>query len=103
MAPIDAVVTGTDHLPEGLASLGNNYPNPFKHLTSIPYVIAKETTVDISIYDGSGRKMTTLVHGNLQPGDYSVTWEKNAGVRPGVYICKMQAGQSAFTKMIIAE
>ncbi|HET6558774.1 MAG TPA: PKD domain-containing protein, partial [Prolixibacteraceae bacterium] len=100
---INAVVSALDELTEGAALLGNNYPNPFSNQTILPYFIARETSVDISIYDMTGRKITTLVHGNLQPGDYKVTWNKNAAAKPGVYICKMQTDVSVLTKLIIAE
>jgi hypothetical protein len=104
---INSAVTGLDNELYGTTSLGNNYPNPFRGETTIPFVIGKETMVDISIYDMLGKKLNTLVQGNFQPGSYTTTWKTNEGkanrIKSGVYICKMQAGGRLFVKSMIVE
>jgi hypothetical protein len=86
-------------------SLGGNYPNPFTDETTIPFVIGRETTVDIAIYDIQGVKVCTLVHGNYPAGSYQTTWNtaliNNNGISSGVYYCKMVAGNKVFVKTII--
>ena len=104
---INSIVSGLDEQIEGATFLGNNYPNPFKGRTTIPFVVEKEMPVDISIYDLLGKKLTTLVHGNLQPGSYTTQWdaggEKSIPIKPGVYVCKMQSSNNVFTKLIVVQ
>ena len=100
------ILSLNDHLHTATL-LGDNYPNPFNGETTIPYVIGEQTTVDISIYDMIGQKLNTLVHGSLQPGSYKTVWKANDNnsnrVNPGIYFCKMFAGDKAFVKLMIVQ
>ena len=104
---INTMVLGLkDHL-EDATSLGDNYPNPFMGETTIPYIVGNETTVDISIFDMLGKKLNTLVHGNLQSGSYTTVWKVNDHnfnkVNPGIYVCKMLAADKVFVKLIVVK
>lgn len=98
---------GLDDPFDAITSLGDNYPNPFSGETTIPYVIGEETKVDISIFDMLGKKLNTLVHGSLQSGSYTTVWKANDGhsnkVNPGIYVCKMLAGDKAFVKLVVVK
>ncbi|MBW8332103.1 MAG: T9SS type A sorting domain-containing protein, partial [Prolixibacteraceae bacterium] len=100
-------ITGLDIELGAMTSLGNNYPNPFHNETTIPYVIGKETMVDISIYDMIGRKINTLVHGIIQPGSYTAVWKANDSkanrIKPGTYICKMQVEKGEMVKLMVVQ
>lgn len=54
-----------------------NYPNPFNPETWIPYQLAEESEVSITIYDASGHRIRTLQLGNQAAGSY-LTREKAA-------------------------
>jgi hypothetical protein len=47
--------------------LSQNYPNPFNSLTIILFGVPDESKVTLLIYDLLGRKVRTLVNGNLNP------------------------------------
>ncbi|OYV85865.1 MAG: hypothetical protein B7Z63_04860, partial [Ignavibacteriae bacterium 37-53-5] len=69
---IDSVLSGI----RGLKSpdrfqLGQNYPNPFNPTTTIQYEIPRQERVTLEIYDVLGQKVSTLVDGMLQPGQYA--------------------------------
>lgn len=75
-------------------SLGNNYPNPFNPVTSIPYSVLRKTHVDIRVYNVCGQLVRTLVNGVRSPGRiYEITWDgtNNRGtpVASGVYFYQM--------------
>ena len=74
-----------------VSMLNQNYPNPFKERTAIPYHLARTGDVDISIYNLIGQKIITLVKGRQQKDFYTIEWNGNdmnhQNVSSGVYIC----------------
>jgi hypothetical protein len=88
-----------------------NYPNPFNPETWIPYRLAEDATVKISIFDSKGR-MVRAIHLRHQPAgnyvhkDRAVYWDgrNNAGekVASGIYYYQLQVGSfSAIRKLVI--
>ena len=69
---------GVRPLGSGITTLGNikrtallqNYPNPFNPETWIPYQLAKDALVTLSIYDQSGHIVRTLDIGRQVSGVY---------------------------------
>jgi hypothetical protein len=76
-------------------NLGQNYPNPFNPSTVIRYQLAVPSFVLLTIYDGLGREVRTLVEGDRDAGYESVEWnsENNAGalLPSGVYFYRLEA------------
>jgi hypothetical protein len=80
-----------------------NYPNPFQSITTITYQLPVSSYVELSIYDISGRKVTTLVKERQQPEKYEVEWNAE-GMNPGIYFCELKTGQiRQVMKMILFE
>ncbi len=77
-------------------------PNPFNPRTEIFYFVPATTTVELAVYDVSGRRVATLVRGTRPAGEASVTWNgKDAmgrSVASGVYLAKMVAGGETITQ-----
>ena len=88
-----------------------NYPNPFNPETWIPYRLAKDAFVTLTIYDGSGRVVRTLDVGHRTAAFYesrskAIHWdgrnEFGEQVASGVYFYHLSAGDySATRKMLI--
>ena len=88
-----------------------NYPNPFNPETWIPYRLAEDAFVTLTIYDGSGRVVRTLDVGHRIASAYesrskAIHWDgKNdvgEGVASDVYFYTLTAGDySATRKMLI--
>jgi uncharacterized repeat protein (TIGR02543 family) len=97
-----AMKLSSDHVSE--TSLGDNYPNPFSSSTTIPFTLGNESLVDIGIYNLLGERLNTLIHGTLASGDYTAHWDitdmNNSKVTPGIYLCKMIAGDKLYVKRI---
>jgi len=74
--------------------LVQNAPNPFNPLTTIAYEVPQTSAVTITVYDVSGRLVTTLVDGTVDPGRYSAVWDgrndHGESVGSGVYFCVME-------------
>jgi len=80
--------------------LKQNYPNPFNPSTNINYSIKKSGLVKLSIYDLSGKEISTLVNEVQQAGSYSVTFN-GSGFSSGVYYYKLASDNFSETKKMI--
>jgi hypothetical protein len=69
-------------------SLEQNYPNPFNGSTVIRYSLQTASNVSITVYDMTGREVTTLVNENMNEGTHSVTFS-NQTVASGTYFYKL--------------
>ena len=88
-----------------------NYPNPFNPETWIPYRLAEDASVTLTIYDTSGQAVHRLDLGHRLAGDYerqsnAIYWdgrnERGERVGSGVYFYQLSAGDySATRKMVI--
>jgi hypothetical protein len=71
-------------------TLLQNYPNPFNSSTNISFYLSNGSNVELSIYDLLGRKVTTLVNGNLPAGQQTVNWNgidaDGSHVASGMYL-----------------
>ncbi len=83
-----------------------NYPNPFNPETWIPYRLAEDAFVTLTIYDQSGQVVRTLDIGHQIAGYYTdrmkaAYWDgKNEfgeGVASGVYFYHLSAGRSGLS------
>lgn len=81
-------------------NLSQNFPNPFNPSTSIGYNIPKESFVELSIYDVSGKFVKTLVSENKFAGNYSITFTGEE-LSSGVYYYKLTAGDFSKTMKMI--
>ena len=92
-------------------TLSNNYPNPFNPETWIPYQLAAEADVEISIYSVEGQRIRTLQLGMQPSGEYitrekATYWDgrtdRSERVPSGAYFYHFRAGDySATRKMLI--
>ena len=90
-----------------------NYPNPFNPETWIPYRLAEDAFVTLTIYDGSGRVVRTLDVGHRIASAYesrskAIYWDGRNGlgeqVASGVYFYTLTAGDySATRKMLVVK
>ena len=88
-----------------------NYPNPFNPETWIPYRLAEDAFVTLTIYDGSGQVVRTLDVGHQVAAVYesrskAIYWdgrnEVGERVASGMYFYHLSAGSySATRKMVI--
>jgi len=102
----DSVATG---IKEDNTIIGNNeplfqnYPNPFQSSTMISYQLPAISYVELSVYDISGRKVSTLVNETQQPDRYELGWNAD-GMNPGVYFCELKTGlRRQVMKMILID
>ena len=91
----------------------SNYPNPFNPETWIPYRLAEDAFVTLTIYDRSGQVVRALEVGHQIASAYenrskAIYWDGKNGlgeqVASGVYFYRLSAGDySATRKMVIVK
>ena len=83
-------------------SLAQNFPNPFNPVTKIKFDIASHSVGQtfLSVYDITGREISTLINENLQAGSYEVTFD-GINLPSGVYFYKLTAGDFTDTKKML--
>ncbi len=87
-----------------------NFPNPFNPETWIPYHLAREAEVAITIYDSKGTLVRRLALGNQAAGYYAARgkaayWdgrnERGEAVASGIYIYQFRAGDYAASRRMV--
>lgn len=74
------------------ASLIGNFPNPFSETTTIAYEVRATQPLQITVWDLSGQRVTTLVDDTHTPGYYEESFQ--AGNLPsGTYFVRLQTPQ----------
>lgn len=76
------------------------YPNPFNNSATISYTLSQNSPVNITIFDLSGKEVTTLVQEFQQKGTYKISWnaQKQAS---GIYFCRLKVGDIYKTTRMI--
>ncbi len=74
-----------------------NYPNPFNPTTTLTFDLPKPSTVDLIIYDITGRKIRTLISSAYPAGSHQIQWDgrddTGNAVASGIYINRIEAGK----------
>jgi len=78
-------------------SLSPNHPNPFNPATSIPFTLATESEITLTVYNIAGEKVLTLADGNYSAGAHSLDWNASE-FASGVYFCQLRAGDFVETR-----
>ena len=81
-------------------ALGSSYPNPFNPVTNINYSFPKMANVRLTIYDMTGREISTLYNGTQIPGYHTINWDASEQ-SSGIYFVKMVAGEYVNTKKLM--
>jgi hypothetical protein len=82
-------------------NLGQNYPNPFKRETNIPFSISKAEKISLLLFDINGRVVKVLVNASKDAGAYTVNFDAGS-LSKGIYYYRLQAGDfNAVKKLII--
>jgi hypothetical protein len=90
------VNAGQTDLPSSV-KLNPNYPNPFNPTTTIPYEIAEDAEVKLTVWNMIGQKVATLVDGMVEAGTHEEPW--NASNMPsGIYIARFEVGNEVYTR-----
>ena len=66
-------------------------PNPFSSELSITYSIPEQTSVELTIFDLSGRLVEELISDQLPAGTHTVMWSPSESIPNGCYLIEFNA------------
>ncbi len=92
------VSTGEENDAPGQLQLDQNYPNPFNPTTTIGFYLPVYSEIRLEVFDLLGRRVTTLVDGELrQAGRHTVQFDAR-NLSSGVYFYKLSANSEVIVK-----
>jgi len=71
-------------------SLQQNFPNPFNNSTVIRYSVDQQSDVSLTVYDLTGKEISTLVNESKQAGTFSIGFA-NTNIASGTYFYRLIA------------
>lgn len=72
-------------------SLGQNFPDPFQGVTTIPFVLGVAASVRLHLFDPLGRKVAAVGHRNLAAGPQQIELNLHGlGLLTGAYTYELQ-------------
>ncbi|UCF06124.1 MAG: PD40 domain-containing protein [bacterium] len=100
-----AEVEGAEEIVVYRNRLGDNYPNPFNPNTVIEYSIARDSHVNLSIYNVNGQLVRTLKNEHQKRNKYTVSWDgkdnRGRDVSSGVYFYRLKTDEFTQSKKLI--
>lgn len=94
-----------DSTPPGV-SFAPAFPNPARGSLAIRFVLSRETPVQLSVYDVTGRRVRVLISGERRgAGEHVLQWnmqdDRGRNVSAGVYFARLEASQRAVTQKLV--
>jgi hypothetical protein len=75
--------------------LGQSVPNPARGGARIAVEVPRQSSVELAVFDVSGRHVRTLLQGVRAPGTYQAVWdgrdERGQMIHSGVYFYRLRA------------
>lgn len=96
----ELLVTGIIPLQDIDAIVAEIYPNPFTDQVTLDFQLQEPGTVTIELLDLYGRQMTVFYNQWQQAGNHKVQFAASA-LPPGIYFCRLQAGNKFVTRKIV--
>ncbi len=97
------IITGMDE-NEPRTGVGMNvYPNPANDVVNIDFAAENDGFYSVSVFDLTGRLITTIFEGNLESGNHQLQWlTRNAlnAASDGIYLVKVENENRSFVSKV---
>ena len=100
LAPVRYVLTDAEINKLSFTQLFQNYPNPFREITTIPFRIARHGKVTLKVFDVLGQPVEILLSGQMPPGKHLVEFNGNK-FGSGMFFYKLEVNGYQYTKTMI--
>ena len=78
------------------------YPMPLQNLGNIHYIVHQNTTMKISIYDLSGKKIRELQNERMVPGIYNLSFDSTT-ISSGNYVVAIETDNTRISRNIVVK
>lgn len=89
---------GVGHIEQQIAKvfeLGQNFPNPYARVTTIPINLIQSSYVTLQLWDLQGKKVATLINEKKTAGKFEVDINlQELGLKSGNYVYQLEARNS---------
>lgn len=76
------------------------YPNPFNPQVELSFTLLRESHVELSIYDVSGKRVEVLRDETLREGEHRVIWNSDSSAS-GLYLARLKTEAGAATSKLL--
>jgi uncharacterized membrane protein len=80
-------------------------PNPSAAVTRLDFTLPSASSAELSVFDAAGRRVATLVQGDLPAGRHSASWDGHAAgggqVAAGLYFARLATQQGTVSRRIV--
>ncbi|MGH1366688.1 MAG: CotH kinase family protein [Calditrichia bacterium] len=74
--------------------LQQNYPNPFNPQTTIQFRLPTPASIELTVYDLTGRRVDVVAAGQYSSGVHNVVWNPQKNIASGIYFYRLTANNS---------
>ena len=100
LAPVRYVLTDASLTSNGFTKLFQNFPNPYKTQTTIPFEISKKGKVKLTVFDILGQAVAVVVDQELPPGKHLIKFDSEK-IKPGLFLYQLEVGDFRATKTMV--
>jgi hypothetical protein len=101
---LSPTTAGVEGAPVAALEFSAVAPNPARSGARFAFRLSRSADVRLELLDPQGRRVAVLVEGACGAGPHSVDWKRPAGVRPGVYLARLQAdGQTQQRRFVLLD
>ncbi|NQU87716.1 MAG: T9SS type A sorting domain-containing protein [Mariniphaga sp.] len=99
LAPL-ALITDAELINSSNSRLMQNYPNPFRKFTTIPFEMAKQSKVKLIVTDIMGRPVEILLNQVMPQGSHNILYNAD-GITPGLYLYYLELEDIRLVKTMV--
>ncbi len=85
---------------EGIVALGNNYPNPFRDVTTLPVTVPQQMMIRIVVYDTLGKPVLNVAGKEMETGYYEIPVHAR-GLASGLYFYRLYTEEKILTESMM--
>jgi len=100
LAPVRYVLTDAEYTLAGNVQLFQNYPNPFKTETVIPFELSKQAEIKLKVFDILGQQIEVILDQEFPPGKHLVTFEAEK-LKSGMFMYRLEVENFVATKTMV--
>jgi len=101
-AGLDATIGNTGMINKDDFTIMGLYPMPLQNLGNIHYIVHQNTTMKISIYDLSGKKIRELQNERMVPGIYNLSFDSTT-ISSGNYVVAIETDNTRISRNIVVK